>query len=64
MIKSVVFVFSDQKYENPAMELATVVYTISERHLKSTFDFTETVNNFRLKQERVCQTVRFIPTFL
>ena len=31
--------------------------------LESSFYFTETVNSFRLKQGRVCQTVRFIAYF-
>ena len=33
---------------------------ISVRHWKSTFDFTEIVNNCRLKRGTTCQIVRFI----
>ena len=38
----------------------TIGHVILKRHWKSTFDFTEIVNNYGLKQETVCQIVRFI----
>ena len=45
------------------MEPSTVDHVISERHWKSTFDFTEIVNNCGLQQGTVCQIVRFISQF-
>ena len=49
--------------ENHATEPSKVGHVISERHRKSTFDFTEIVNNYGLKQGTVCQIVRFISQF-
>ena len=40
-----------------------VSHVISEWHWKSTFDFTEIVNKYGLKQGTVCQIVRFISHF-
>ena len=38
---------------NHATELLTVAYVISERHWKSTFDFTEIISNYGLKRGTV-----------
>ena len=63
MEESVVFIFPNQPNGNHATELSTVSHVISEQHWKSTFDFTELVNNYRLKQGTVCQIVRFVSNF-
>ena len=63
MEESVVFTFPYQANENHATEPSTVGHVISERHCKSTFDFTEIVNNYGLKRATVCQIVRFISQF-
>ena len=47
----------------PCHEPSTVGRVISERQRKSTFDFTEIVNNYGLKRGTVCQIVRFISQF-
>ena len=57
------FTFPYQTNENHATELSTVGDVISKRHRKSTFDFTEIVNNYRLKRGTLCQIARF-STFL
>ena len=38
---------------NHATELLAVAYVISERHWKSTFDFTEIISNYGLKRGTV-----------
>ena len=53
MEESVEFTFPDQKNGNHATEPSTVSDKISEQHWKSTSDFTEIVNNYRLKQGTV-----------
>ena len=63
MEKSVVFTFPYQASQNHGTEPLTVCHIISERHWKSKFDFTENVNNYRLKRRTVCQIVRFISLF-
>ena len=37
-----------------ATDLPTVGHVISERHFKSTSDFTEIVNYFELEQKTLC----------
>ena len=61
--ESVVFTCPYQANKNHAAELSTVSHVISERHRKSTFDFTEIVNNYGLKREKECQIVRFMFQF-
>ena len=56
------FTFPYQTNGNHATELSTVGHVISERHWKSTFDFTEIVNN-ALKRGTECQIVKFISHF-
>ena len=63
MEESVVFTFPYQGNGNNATEPSTVGHVISERDWKSTFDFTEIVNNCEVKQGTVCQIVRFISQF-
>ena len=48
---------------NHATEPQTVGQVISEWHRKSTFDFTESVNNYGLKRGRIWQIVRFLSQF-
>ena len=57
------FIFPYQANGNHATELSTVGHEISERHWKSTFDFTEIVNNCELKRGTVLQIVKFISHF-
>ena len=54
------FIFPYQTNGNHATELSTVGHVISEPHWKSTFDFTEIVNNYGLKRGTVRQIVRYI----
>ena len=61
--ESVVFTFPYQANGNHATEPSIVGHVISERNWKSTFDFTEIVNNYGLKRGTVCQIVRFISQF-
>ena len=61
--KSVIFTFSYQANGNHATELSTVGHVIAERHWKSTFDFTEILNNYWWKRGTVCQILRFISQF-
>ena len=56
----IIFTFPYQTNGNHALEPLTDGDVISERHWKSTFDFTETVNNYGLKRGTVRQIVRFI----
>ena len=63
MEESVVFTFPCQVNGNHATESSTVCHVISERHWKSTFDFTEIVNNYGLKLGTVCKILRFISQF-
>ena len=63
MEESVVFSFPYQTNGNHATEPSTVDQVISERHWKNTFDFSEIVNNYRLKRGTVWQIVRFISEF-
>ena len=63
MEESDVFTFPYKANGNHGTEPSTVGHVISERHLKITFDFTETVNSYRSKQGAVCQIVRFISHF-
>ena len=53
------FTFPYRTNGNHATELSIVGYVISERHWKSTFDFTETVNNYELKRRTLCQIIKF-----
>ena len=57
------FIFPDQKNGNYATGLSTIDYLISEKHWRSTFNFTETVNKYGLMQGTVCEIVRFISHF-
>ena len=57
------FIFPYQTNGNHATELSTVGHVISERHWKSTFDFTEIVNNYGLKRGTVLQIIKFISHF-
>ena len=41
-------------------ELSTVGHVISQHHRKSTFNITEIVNKYGLKQETVYQIMKFI----
>ena len=61
--ESALFTFPYQTNGNHAKELSTVGHEISEWHWKSNFDFTEIVNNYRLKRGTVCQIVSFISYF-
>ena len=63
MEKAIVFTFPYQTNGNHATELQTVGREISERHWKSTFDFSEIVNNYGLKRGTVWQIVKSIPQF-
>ena len=54
------FIFPDQTNGNHATELSAVGHVISDWHWNSTFDFTEAVNNYRLKRGAVCQIISFI----
>ena len=63
MEESFVFTFPYQANGNHATEPPTIGHVISERHWKSTFDFIEIVNSYRLKRETVCQIVRFTSQF-
>ena len=47
--KSVVFTSLYQTNGNHATELSTVCHVISERHWKSTFNFTDTISNYGLQ---------------
>ena len=61
--ESVVFASPYQANGNHATETLTVGHVMSQRDWKSTFDFTEIVNNYGLKRGTVCQIVRFISQF-
>ena len=61
--ESVTVTFSYQANGNHATELSTVGHVILERHWKSTFDFTEILNNYWWKRGTVCQILRFISQF-
>ena len=63
MEEAVVLIFPSQTNRNHATELPTVGHVISERHWKSSFDFTEIVNNYGLKRGAACQIVRFVSQF-
>ena len=63
MEESVVFTFPYQTSGNHAKELSTAGEAISEQNWKSTFVFTEAVNNYGLKRETLCQIVRIICDF-
>ena len=54
----VLFTFLYEANGNHATELSIVGHVISEWHWKSTFGFTEIVNNYGLKRGAVCQIVR------
>ena len=58
-----IFTFPYQANGNHATEPSTVSHITSKQHWKSTFDFTEIVNNYGLKWGAVCQIVRFIFQF-
>ena len=60
MEESVIFTFPYQTNGNHAMEPKTVGHVISERYWKSTFNFSEIVNNYRLKRETLWKLVKFI----
>ena len=55
MEESVLFTFANQTNRDHAMEPQTVSHVISERHWKSTFNFSEIVNNYGLKRVTVRQ---------
>ena len=57
------FLIKQMETMNHAMEPQTVGHVISERHWKSTFDFSEIVNNYRLKRGTVWQILSFIYTY-
>ena len=63
MKESAVFTFCYQRNGNHAMEPLTVGHIILRVALEGTFDFTETVNNYGLKQGILCQIVRFFFKF-
>ena len=63
MEESIAFTFPYQTNGSHATERSTVCHVISERHWKSTFDLTEIVNNYVLKQGAVSQIVRFVSQF-
>ena len=63
MEELVVFTFTYQTNGNHYIEPPTVNHKISGQRCKSTFDFTEIVNNYWLKRGTVCQIVRFISQF-
>lgn len=48
---------------NYVMDLSTICHLISKRNQIGTFNFTEKVHSYGLKQETVCQTVKFISDF-
>ena len=48
---------------NHSRELSTVGHTVSEQHWKSTFNFTEIINNCWLKRRTVSQIVKVISHF-
>ena len=58
----VMFTFPYQTNGNQANGISGVGHVFSKRHWKGAFDFTGTVNSYRLKQETMCQIVRI--TFL
>ena len=64
MEESVVFTFPYQTNGNHAAELSIVDHIISERHWKCSYDFTETVNNFRLSEKQSLKFLDLFPTFL
>ena len=55
MEESVLFTFANQTNGDHATEPQTVGHVISEQHWKSTFDFSEIVNNYGLKRGTLCQ---------
>ena len=61
--ESALFTFPHQTNGNHITETQTVGHVIAERHWKSTFDFSEMVNNYRLKRGIVWQILRFISQF-
>ena len=64
MEESVQFIYlSYQRNGHHATKLWTVGHVISETHSRITFDFTEIVNNYGLKEGTVCQIVRFTSNF-
>ena len=63
MEESVVFNFPYQTSGNHASEPSRVIHLTSERHWKSTFNFTEIVKKCGLKRGTVCQIIRFIFQF-
>ena len=63
LLREGISTFPQQTNGNHAAEPQTVEHVISERHWESTFDFSEFVNNYGLKQGTVWQIVRFISKF-
>ena len=63
MEESVVFTLPYQTNGNHAAEPSTVGHVILRTALERTFDFTEIVNKYGLKQGTVRQIVRFISQF-
>ena len=61
--ESGIFTFPYQTNGNHATEPSKVGHVISELLWESTFDFTETVNNYGLKRGTECKIVRFISQF-
>ena len=60
MNKPNLFTFPYQINRNHTTELSIAGLIISERHWKSTFDFTEILKNYGLMRGTVCQFVRLI----
>ena len=56
-------IFLIKQNGNHATEPQTVGHVIPEWQRKSTFDFTESVNNYGLKRGRLWQIVRFLSQF-
>ena len=63
MKESIAFTFPYQTNRNDTTNPATLGQLILEQQWKNAFSFTEIVNNYGLKQETLCQIVRF-PNFL
>ena len=63
MKESIAFTFPYQTNRNDTTNPATVGQLILEQQWKNAFSFTEIANNYGLKQETLCQIVRF-PNFL
>ena len=58
-----IYIFLSNDLQTIVTEPSTVGHIISERHWKSTFDFTKSVNSYGLKRGIVCRIVRSISQF-